>query len=202
MSFRIEEKLFIRRENLIQFKDYLFKKKAIKLYDSRIIKSLYFDNIKLDMYNDSIEGLVPRKKIRIRTYPNEINKKRGFEIKNSTVEGRYKKREIISKIENDQKISNGILDNQYGTCFPKVFVKYSREYLSVDNVRISIDQNIIYEDFLTKNFSTDKRIIVELKTSIDKNIDELINDFPMQRTRFSKYCYAIENLNNFKKQIV
>ena len=202
MSFRIEEKLFIRKENLIQFKEYLFKKKAVKLYNPRIIKSLYFDNEKLDMYNDSIEGLVPRKKIRIRSYPNEINKKIFYEIKNSTVEGRFKKREIISNEKSNSRISNGIIDNQYGICFPKVFVKYSREYLSIDNVRISIDQNISYEDFLTKKISSDKRIIVELKTSIDKNVDELISDFPMQRTRFSKYCYAIENLNNFNKQIV
>ena len=63
MSFRIEDKLFILNENLIEFKDFLINKKAKKIFKSRSIKSLYFDNSNLDMYNDSIEGLTPRKKI-------------------------------------------------------------------------------------------------------------------------------------------
>ena len=71
MTFRIEQKLFIRKENLIQFQELLFQKKTQKLYQSRVIKSLYFDNLNLEMFNDSIEGLVPRKKIRIRNYPND-----------------------------------------------------------------------------------------------------------------------------------
>lgn len=202
MSFRIEDKLYIKSENLLQFKEYLHEKKASKLYDPRIIKSLYFDNIKLDMYNDSIEGIVPRKKIRIRKYPNDKEEKIFFEIKNSSVEGRFKKRVIINKLEYSKNITNGILDSQYGTCFPQVYVSYSREYLLIDDVRISIDQNIKYQDYLTKNTYDDNKIIVELKTSINKNLDELTRDFPLQKTRFSKYCYAIENLNNFKKQIL
>ena len=62
MSFRIEEKLFVRRENLIDFKKFLEKKSVKQIYHPRIIKSLYFDNINLDMYTDSKEGLTPRKK--------------------------------------------------------------------------------------------------------------------------------------------
>ena len=62
MSFRIEDKLYIKTENLIDFKNFLNKNSAKKMHESRTIKSLYFDNLNLDMYNDSIEGLVPRKK--------------------------------------------------------------------------------------------------------------------------------------------
>ena len=36
--------------------------------------------------------------------------------------------------------------------------------------------------------------IVEIKTSIKKNSDDLINLFPFQRIRFSKYCFAVDNL--------
>ena len=81
MSFRIEDKLFILNENLIEFKDFLINKKAKKIFKSRSIKSLYFDNSNLDMYNDSIEGLTPRKKIRIREYPESDDKKFYLEIK-------------------------------------------------------------------------------------------------------------------------
>ena len=66
MSFRIEEKLYIHSNHIINFKEFLIKHLAKKLFHSRIIKSLYFDNLNSEMYNDSIESLVPRKKIRIR----------------------------------------------------------------------------------------------------------------------------------------
>tara|TARA_A100001011_G_scaffold363029_1_gene412604 strand:- start:442 stop:1038 length:597 start_codon:yes stop_codon:yes gene_type:complete len=196
MSFRIEEKLYIIRENLIQFKEFLNKKSVKSIHYPREIKSLYFENMNLDLYKDSIEGLVPRKKIRIRNYPDDQDKRFYLEIKNSAIEGRYKTRKVINEKEFDLKKINGIYDNQYGVCYPKLYVNYLREYSIIDNVRISIDTNIKYKDFKTGFEVNDDRIIVELKTSINKNLDELIEDFPMQRIRFSKYCFAAEKLFN------
>ena len=66
MTFRIEEKLFVTKNSLIDFKKFIIDKKGKHLYPKRLIKSLYFDNNTYQMYEDSIEGLVPRKKIRIR----------------------------------------------------------------------------------------------------------------------------------------
>ena len=43
----------------------------------------------------------------------------------------------------------------------------------------------------------DKRVIVELKTSINKNLDDLREEFPIQRIRFSKYSFAIQSLYNY-----
>ena len=74
MSFRIEEKLYIRPEHIIDFKEFLKKRSAKQLYKTRVIKSLYFDNLNFDMYTDSIEGVAPRKKIRIREYLNADDK--------------------------------------------------------------------------------------------------------------------------------
>ena len=92
MSFRIEEKLNLRPENLIDFKKFIFDDSSKKLFEPRKIKSLYFDNMNLNMYNDSIEGLVPRKKIRVRSYPDSTMEE-GFNLekKISSVEGRFKK---------------------------------------------------------------------------------------------------------------
>ena len=92
MSFRIEEKLYIRSEHILDFKKFLTKSSAKQLYKPRAIKSLYFDNLNFDMYNDSIEGVVPRKKIRVREYPNTDDRNFYLEIKNSSVEGRFKTR--------------------------------------------------------------------------------------------------------------
>jgi SPX domain protein involved in polyphosphate accumulation len=194
MSFRIEDKLYIRTENLLQFNQFLNNNSATKLFESRKIKSLYFDNLKFDMYNDSIEGSVPRKKIRIREYPNSNDKKYYFEIKTSAVEGRFKTREVIDhkKFLFFQKF--GYLDETYGTCLPNYFVSYEREYFKIKDVRISIDNKINYINFLTKKTYFDDKTIVELKTSINKNQDDLAKTFPFQKIRFSKYCYAVENL--------
>ena len=197
MSFRIEEKLFIRKENLIEFKEFLNKKSVKQIYYPRVIESLYFDNMNLDMYTDSKEGLTPRKKIRCRVYPDDKDKKIYLEVKNSSVEGRFKTRKILDVTEYKKKVTSGILDNQYGVCYPKLYVKYKRDYSIVDDVRISIDGEIKYRDFKTNVEFYDENIIVELKTSYNKNLDKLMNDFPIQRIRFSKYCFAIEKLYNF-----
>ena len=71
MSFRIEEKLFIRNYAVSDFKNFINKKLAKKIFEPRVVKSLYFENLKMQMYDDSIEGLTPRKKIRIRNYPEQ-----------------------------------------------------------------------------------------------------------------------------------
>ena len=196
MSFRIEEKLYIKKGNLIEFQEHLQKNSCKKLFHPRVIESLYFENNKLEMYTDSIEGLTPRKKIRIRKYPNDADKKLYYEVKNSSVEGRFKTRRIINASEYDNKKNSGILDNQYGICFPKLIVRYKREYSRIGDVRVSIDRDIEYINFDTNIKFKDERIIVELKTNFKKNLDELANDFPYQKIRFSKYCFGIQSLFN------
>ena len=195
MSFRTEEKLYIRQENLIDFKKFIFNRSGKKIHKPRKIKSLYFDNSNLDMYNDSVEGIVPRKKIRIRNYPNSEDKKNNLEIKYSSVEGRFKTRKIIDNKTVDFYKRAGCFDNKYGVCMPNFYVTYDREYMIIDDVRISIDKNIKYENFKTNYYQKEKNCIIELKTSADKDSDELVNLFPFQRIRFSKYCFAVENCN-------
>ena len=197
MSFRIEEKLHIKKDNLIQFQEQLQRKSFQNIYHPRTIESLYFDNINLGMHTDSIEGLTPRKKIRIRKYPDDADKKLYFEVKNSSVEGRFKTRKIIDNIEFNDKKNSGIFDTQYGVCLPKLIVRYKREYLKIGDVRVSIDRDIEYIDFKTNFSCKDERIIVELKTNYKKDLDDLANDFPYQKIRFSKYCFGIQNLYNF-----
>ena len=116
MSFRIEDKLYINENNLYDFKKFLENKSANKIYTSRTIESLYFDNQNFQIYNDSVEGIVPRKKIRIRKYPKNKDKNIYYEIKNSSVEGRFKTREIINSLKSNEVMANGVFDNQYGLC--------------------------------------------------------------------------------------
>ena len=194
MSFRIEQKLYVRKENLLNFKEFLNKKSAKGIHEPRTIESLYFDNHQLDAYRESLEGLVPRKKIRIRYYPNNEDQKIYLEIKNSSVEGRFKTRKILTKDQFKEKLNQGIFDNQYGTCYPKIYVNYEREYFLFKDVRISVDTNIQYRNYDTNFVFNDDKVIAELKTSINKDLNELTEDFPSQRIRFSKYSFGVEKL--------
>ena len=69
-NLRIENKYKIELLKLGEFYKFLRDNSASTLYPKRFIKSIYFDNAKYSSYHNSIEGTVPRKKIRIRTYSN------------------------------------------------------------------------------------------------------------------------------------
>ena len=102
MTFRIEKKLFIKKDNLLDFKEKILSIGTKDLYKSRKVQSIYFDNMNKDMYNDSIEGLNPRKKIRVRNYPDNINKYFLLEYKISSIEGRFKVNKEISQKRFDE----------------------------------------------------------------------------------------------------
>jgi len=192
MSFRIEKKFFIKKENLFDFKKELFSKNFKKLYQPRLVSSIYFDNNHLDMFNESVEGLTPRKKIRVRNYPNLNSSFFLLENKISSIEGRFKTSKKMSKNKFEYFIKNGILDKTYGICKPIIKIVYLREYLAAKDIRITIDTKINYNLFNKKEIKEDQNIIVELKTTIDKNLDELLENLPYQETRFSKYCNGLE----------
>ena len=194
MSFRIEEKLLINKKQILEFKDFLFQKHAIAIYPSRRIQSLYFENFKEEMYKDSLEGVVPRKKIRVRNYPHDKNLSLYLEMKISSADGRYKTRKIIEKNKFGSIKQLGIYDNQYGVCRPLIYVTYNREYYKVGTVRITVDEDIEYYLYSGRKLGYDNNSIVELKAPVQINKDDLLNNFPFQRTRFSKYCNAFEKI--------
>jgi len=192
MTFRIEQKLLIDTDKLIDFKNHLADKNVKQIYQRRKIKSLYFENSNFEMYNDSIEGLTPRKKIRLRSYPGTKDLNQYLEIKISSVEGRFKTRSTLNKNKFDNLQKKGFLDSQYGLCKPCIYVIYDREYFKQDDVRISIDTNINYKSHQKNILKKDVGSIVEIKTAAKKDLDKLTSDFPFQKIRYSKYCNAIE----------
>ncbi len=194
MTFRIEEKLLINTKQIIEFKDFLISSSANQLYKPRTIKSLYFENVNNEMYEDSIEGITPRKKIRVRNYPEDKNLILYLEIKISSIEGRFKTRKIINDEEFKRIKKNGIEDKQYGYCKPLIYVTYKREYYQFKDMRVSIDTDIKYSLFSGRTLGSDQNSIVEIKASINKDVDDLVADFPFQRTRFSKYCNGYEKI--------
>jgi len=196
MSFRIEEKLHVDRYKLTTFKDWLYKNGGHSLYDSRTVSSTYFDNRTKDMFHDSEEGCVPRKKIRVRSYSLGEHKIESstLETKISSIEGRYKIKEKNFNLSKIMKI--GVIDSNYGVCKPIVRVTYDREYFMLFGVRITIDRNIRYKA-LNSTFMEvrDPGVAVEIKANYQTSAEYLIRKFPFIRTRLSKYSNAINILN-------
>ena len=196
MSFRIENKYLINNENHYDFYKFLKKNSAETLHPRREINSIYFDNVNLKSYYDSIEGLVPRKKIRVRFYPkkNTINHEDNLEIKINSIEGRYK---IINKnINKDKYFNHGYYDPDYGLCTPILMVGYIREYYKMYDLRVTIDKSICYKKFKSKNFTLQSNsIIFEIKSDNIDKLNQVDEQVPFQKVRYSKFCNGIEKFN-------
>ena len=153
MKFRIENKYKIEKTKLNYLYKFLSTNKANILYPKREINSIYFDNSQMKSYYDSLEGTVPRKKIRLRSYPNKkfknSNRNYSFEIKINSPEGKIK---VSKKNLNFEKLlKTGFYDFEYGQCYPIVETNYYREYYNLLNFRLTIDKNIKYSKFKKKN---------------------------------------------------
>ena len=74
MSYRIEEKIVISNSEFYSLKRYFLNLKVKRIFSKIQITSVYFDNFHMDLFNLSEEGVVPRKKIRMRFYENDNSK--------------------------------------------------------------------------------------------------------------------------------
>jgi hypothetical protein len=158
-----------------------------ELYPARCIHSVYFETRDFQMLANAEEGVLPRKKIRIRNYPDKNPERRFLETKISSIEGRYKTSEEINRDKYEFYTSNGILDSQYGTCYPLMEVKYTRHYCLLDKTRITFDSDISYSGFNSQIFQADNWCVIEIKAPADTSIDFLERLVAIPRRRFSKF---------------
>ena len=117
-----------------------------------------------------------------------------LESKISSVEGRFKTSSPSDV--NPHLLQGGLPDDRYGLCRPRVEVSYLRSYFALAGVRITVDRDIGYRNFSLSLRSilstTDPDAVVELKAANTLPSDFLERLFPWDRTRFSKYCRAVE----------
>ena len=180
MPFRNEIKIKTSNKMEHKFYEWLCENGGKEIHKMRRITSIYFDNDNFRIYEDSIEGIVPRKKIRLRTYNNfnftTVNDIY-LENKFSSIEGRYK---TVKKIKNfDRLMFNGFLEAQYGIIKPKIKVDYYRKYFQCNNMRFTLDKCINYTNvrYLGKSQFSRKshEIIIELKTKTDAGVEDFFN---------------------------
>ena len=198
---RIEQKLEINKHHYTDLLKWIKHKDGKVLYPERVICSRYFDNKNMQMYFDTIEGIIPRKKIRIRTYGSDdfisSSNQYSLEIKLSSEHCRFKK--INSNINLGSLLKDGYYDNLYGICKQLVDISYVREYFLVKNIRVTIDKEIKYRlinlnNNFKKSFFEDQSYVFEIKADIDTNLSYLLNNFDFPRSRFSKYERALDSL--------
>tara|TARA_B100000886_G_C20264196_1_gene424211 strand:- start:166 stop:765 length:600 start_codon:yes stop_codon:yes gene_type:complete len=189
-----------------------------EVYKERTVNSIYFDSFNYDLYNQSINGDLKRKKIRIRWYENESKIFSFLEIKQKEGEKGFKSRYDLLPIISDQNISREFLKNllyksniknkdlliTFDKYSPKLICSYKRKYFISSNqkIRLTIDYKISYSNFFYEssissiNKIYDSKIVIEYKYDYFLASEFFISEniLNLRRTRFSKYSNGIEIL--------
>lgn len=200
----------------------ILSKDKFSYYDdgSYLIKSLYFDDRDSSSYYEKMDGVLYRKKYRIRIYNNDDS---FIRLENKMKHNNYTAKEqmliskdIYSKIINGKidEIDNaeGLLLEFLNDCktkglIPSVIVAYHRTAFiyPVSEVRITFDSNIqsgLYNydlfDYDMPNYNVDEpgKQVLEVKFNevLPLHIANILNDIPACREAVSKFalCRSIK----------
>jgi SPX domain protein involved in polyphosphate accumulation len=192
VSFRKEKKFRVTVSDFYRFQSQLHQQGMETLFKPRLITSVYFDTVDLKMFNDSEEGVVPRKKVRIRWY--DDNKVFTLENKTSSIEGRFK---VTSKLKNNisesELFTRNRMDAQYGNVQPTLKVSYKRSYFVFNEMRITFDKDICYQNlkYTDRQKYYDPERVIEIKIPSNCPDDFVEKLIPFPTARFSKYSRGI-----------
>jgi hypothetical protein len=195
---RIERKYFF--ENLHQAQQVItrcHRHGFRQAYPARQVNSLYFDTPQRQMYHDSINGLSPRHKIRLRWYgPSQQKSPRlQLEIKHKYGEVGDKTTYLLPAkvsltnhaqlITHLKKLLSQKLQTQYPNLAPSLTTIYQRQYYSFNEIRLTCDTNL---QPLPHHLSP-QATVLELKFSPTdaSQLGQISQLFPRSWQRFSKY---------------
>tara|TARA_Y100000589_G_C27181083_1_gene640776 strand:+ start:2268 stop:2870 length:603 start_codon:yes stop_codon:yes gene_type:complete len=192
MSFRKELKFSLYSNEMKLMKSNFLRKDFKELFPGREINSCYFDTYNLDLFRLSLDGIYPRKKLRLRWYNN--NKNNCFkEQKVSSIEGRYKLSKIYEGFKFEDINKYKFFDQDYGILKPKILIRYTREYLVYKDLRFTFDFNIRYSDITGQTLKTihDFKSVLEVKTKPNISNDYINSILGRIDSGFSKYSRGI-----------
>lgn len=194
MSFRKEEKFRLSLSDSKSLKFDLLNKGMKPLFPKRMINSIYFDTSDMSLFLASEEGVLPRKKIRVRWYDSETIYK--LEIKFSTFEGRFKTSKNFEDRSFKKNFHYQMHDPDIGIVKPIVHISYHREYYSYKGVRLTFDSNISYKGLgsLRNSKAIDEEMAMEIKANINTPDDYIKTILPNPTARFSKFSRGILRL--------
>ena len=190
-----------------------------EIYHPRKVSSIYFDTPQMRYYQDNVDGVAERIKVRLRWYGALFG-----EVKASALEWKVRRGNLIGKstlsgpsFYLDKNISEkkiqGLLEASDIPLQTKLFLKgmkpvlinsYQRRYfLSADrHNRVTLDTGIeVYRLFAHFNHflfrrKDNRNCILELKYAAteDRGADQITEHFPYRLTKNSKYAKGIEAL--------
>lgn len=203
--WRFERKYQLSPQEFIQFEKLMMLSDLKTLHPDRQINNCYFDSVKNDAYNESVEGYSQKMKVRIRWYgdlfnkvtpilefklkQNHSNKKEAFKLFETIIDGN-KNWNVYSK-----DVQRYILDKYNITILnrfePILINSYKRSYFSnfQKTFRLTIDHDLTFisptDKMSYKSPRTIDSYIIELKS---KN-EDLIKNFPIVKNlgKFSKF---------------
>jgi len=205
------ESRFEIKYNLKDFDEIFIKKNILnstnlnKIYEDRIINSIYFDTNNFICANDNLSGQSVRKKFRLRSYNNNSNY--NFEIKikkNKLTRKILLNKNIFLKNQNIkfQKINN-FLKKNYLIKICKI--SYLRSYYKFKDLRVTYDRNLKYESLINNNGfsktkSKDKILEIKYKHSNQNiiNLNHFTFRLPITASRNSKYLNSLNELGIIK----
>lgn len=217
-SYRYEDKFYVNKSDI----DYI--RSVFQSFSSLdqntpngkkdyCVTSLYFDTPLQDCFYEKIDGLLSRRKLRIRKYSNNTYK---LEFKNRFDRFINKDSYVINKNDvksilsgnynhissfNKQPFYYDFISNQY--C-PKVIVEYDREAYTMpyNNIRLTIDKNLRSYNAFTDLTKVDNQFaipifednlsIIEIKYNnfFPSSIARILDEIPSNRNSISKFIYC------------
>lgn len=213
-TFRHEYKYLISYEEMLSLRSKLNELLTIDQdYNGYMIRSLYFDSVNDDDYYEKLDGVINRKKIRIRIYDSKGDLVK-LEIKSKYDIHQLKESLIISKedalklINEDYEVllsyDNEVARKIYvmlkeGLYKPKTIIEYNRiAYKTSTTTRITFDYNIKNSTNFDKFFSDDinyydltnnKEVVLEVKFDrfLEPYISNVLANYQSKAQSVSKY---------------
>ena len=188
-----------------------------KTFPDRWVNNIYFDNINLDSFNQSIEGISKRTKIRLRWYGDFHNLENpSLEIKYKSGHKNMKKSVLIKdKLIYDKSFSE-LFSSLIGSkslnknfkyllkeLRPVVVNRYFRSYHSSANnkLRVTTDTYLNFRNlitgFINSNIWKKQKDVSIVELKFEKSDDYIINFMTEMRSRYrmsqiSKYTHGLQ----------
>ena len=186
-----------------------------ELYPPRIVQSVYFDTLTGKALEENMAGISHREKIRFRWYGANQDRARGI-LERKVRENMLGWKNLLP-IEEEIQIE-GASRNDFAAkiyshltrewsdvratqLLPVQWIRYSREYFSAGNIRITIDRQLSTWDQRTRQAlsaqfrtPTPDVLIVEAKCADEHHneLQALVERFPMVVDKCSKFVYACQ----------
>jgi hypothetical protein len=181
-------------------------------YPSRQVNSFYFDTPDLDTFNDHLEGVPVRRKLRYRWYGPDLSTGQNghIEVKNKSELAGWKLIEKLSDsydfehsswgavMDQMRSSATGLFRELLAVSRPVLLIVYNRSYYeSADGlIRLTIDSNLQAFDQYLKSAPNikfhqvnDGQIVLELKSEVNQLsiLSDVLSHFPIRANRYSKF---------------